>query len=147
MRQSISYKEARTPGGPELPTYITAAYVSRRWLSKNKLYLGADYAFHNDTYEELKYWGFTWNNRAHAWDGAIFAGNEFLVGRLGLITQVGVYYKQTYLKNDPVYEKIGGNFYIFKKETGPLKELFLSAILLTHGIVAELSEFGIGAGF
>jgi len=28
-----------------------------------------------------------------------------------------------------------------------LKELFISAMLLTHEIVAEYAEFGIGAGF
>jgi hypothetical protein len=60
---------------------------------------------------------------------------------------MGIYYHQTYLKFDPVYEKIGGNFYLLRKEKGPVKELFLSAVLLTHAIVAEFAEFGIGAGF
>jgi hypothetical protein len=147
IRLSTAFTEARTPGSPELPTYVAAAYASRRWLGKNKLYMGADYAFHEDTYEELKYWSrFEGQQAAHAWDGAVFVGNEFLVGRLGLITQAGVYYHQTYLKFDPVYEKIGGNFYIIKNEHGPIKELFVSALLLTHAIVAEFAEFGIGAG-
>jgi len=148
IRYSTAFTEARTPGSPELPTYIAAAYASRRWLGKNKFYTGVDYAFHEDTYEELKYWGhYKGNEGAHAWDGTIFVGNEFLVGRLGLVTQVGVYYQQTYLKFDPVDEKIGGNFYIIKKEQGPVKELFVSALLLTHAIVAEFAEFGVGVGF
>ena len=148
MRASSAFTEARTPGSPELPTYVAAAYASRRWSGKNKYFFGADYAFHEDTYEELKYWSrFKGDEKAHAWDGAVFAGNEFLVGRLGLVAQVGVYYHQTYLKFDPAYEKIGGNFYIIKNERGPVKEFFVSALLLTHAIVAEFAEFGVGAGF
>jgi hypothetical protein len=147
-RLGIAQTEARSNGNPELPTYLTTVYASRRWHSKNKYYFGMDYAFHEDTYEELKYWSrFKGHEGAHSWDGGFFAGNEFMVGRLGLIAQMGIYYHQTYLKFDPVYEKIGGNFYLLRKEKGPVKELFLSAVLLTHAIVAEFAEFGIGAGF
>jgi hypothetical protein len=55
-RLGIAQTEARSNGNPELPTYLTTVYASRRWHSKNKYYFGMDYAFHEDTYEELKYW-------------------------------------------------------------------------------------------
>ena len=48
MRAGISYKEARAKGSPVLPTYMGSLYASKRWLGKNKLYGGVDYAFHND---------------------------------------------------------------------------------------------------
>ena len=148
MRVASAFTEARTPGSPELPTYIIAAGASMRWLGKNKFFTGADYAFHEDTYEELKYWRhYSGDEAAHAWDGSVFAGNEFLMGRLGLVAQVGVYYHQTYLKFDPFCEKIGGKFYLASKEKGSVKELFISALLLTHAIVAEFAEFGVGVGF
>ncbi len=147
-RIGIAHNEARSEGNPELPTYLTSLYMSHRWLSKNKWYVGIDAASHEDVYQELKYWTrYVGNERAHSWDGGIFAGNEFLVGRIGIFAQVGIYYKQTYLKFDPFYEKIGLNYYVIKREKGPVKEVFLSSILLTHAIVAELAEFGIGAGF
>ena len=148
FRASISYKEARAEGNPIRASYFAAGYLSRRWKSKNKLYVGMDYAYHDDVYAFLKNYGVDYGHeRGNSWDGALFAGNEFLVGRLGLVTQVGWYYHQTYLKFDDFYEKIGGNFYVLKSETGPVKEVFVSALLLTHEIVAQLAEFGVGFGF
>jgi len=44
-----------------------------------------------------------------------------------------------------LYEKLGGNFYIIKREQGTFKEVYISARLLTHEAVAEYAEFGIGA--
>ncbi len=147
MQAGISYKEARAAGNPVLPTYLGSVYLSRRWLCKNKLYGGVDYAFHNDVLAFLNTYCDNYvPKRQHSWDGAVFAGNEFLLGRLGIITQIGVYYKQTYLKFVPVYEKIGGNYYFIQNEQGPVKELFLYTRLLTHGFVAELAEFGVGVG-
>ena len=150
FRYGMSFKEARAPkiGDPTEPAYIGTAYVSRRWWGKNKLFAGADYAYHKDVYEFLvNYLVDYGHEKAHSWDGAFFVGNEFLEGRVGLVTQLGVYYHQTYLKFDPFYEKIGANFYLVKNEHGPVKEVFLSAMLLTHEITAEYAEFGVGAGF
>ncbi len=144
----ISYKEARAEGNPIRASYFAEGFVSKRWLSKNKFYLGVDYAYHDDIYAFLKNYGVhEGHERGHAWDGGFFAGNEFLVGRLGLVAQLGVYYHQTFLKYDDFYEKIGGNYYLLRAERGPVKEVFLSARLLTHEIVAQLAEFGAGVGF
>ena len=150
FRYGMSFKEARAPkiGDPIAPAYHGTGYVSRRWLSKNKLFAGIDYAYHKDVYDFLINYEVDYGHaKAHSWDGAFLIGNEFLEGRVGFVTQLGVYYHQTYLKFDAVYEKIGVNFYLIQKEHGPVKELFLSAMLLTHEIVAEYAEFGIGAGF
>jgi hypothetical protein len=147
MTAAISYKEARATGNPILPTYMGTAYISRRWLGKNKFYGGIDYAFHNDVLGFLDtYCDNLDRKKDRSWDGSFIIGNEFLVGRLGLITQIGVYYHQTYLSFDPVCEKIGGNFYLIRSEHGPIKELFVSAMLLTHLTVAELAQFGVGVG-
>jgi len=148
MRAGVAYNEARATGDPVVPSYIFSGYASKRWLSKNKFIIGVDYGYHTDVYAFLKRWNVEHGHEmGHAWDGAFFAGNEFLIGRVGILTSVGVYYHQTYLKFDPFYEKFGCNYYIVKTERGPVKELFLSAMLLTHEITAQYGEFGIGAGF
>lgn len=148
VRTGFAYNEARAKDSAELPTYIVTAYASRRWQGKNKLFFGADYAYHNDVYAFLKYYGVDYGHEmGHAWDGAFFAGNEMLFGRVGLSGQVGVYYHQTFLKFDPVYEKIGCNFYIIQAENGWIRELFVSTMLLTHEIVAQYGELGLGASF
>lgn len=146
-RLSMSMVSANTAGGPLYPIYVATAYASRRWRSHNKLFLGADYAYHNDIYAYLR------NNelepgheKQNAYQSAIIAGNEFLLGRLGIVAQLGAYVKQDYMRKDPVYEKIGAHYYLVQKEHGPVKEMFLSVFLKTHQNVAEFAEFGIGVG-
>lgn len=149
LRVGVGFNEANATGNPELPTYVVSLYESRRWASKNKLFAGIDYAYHESTYAFYNTWGINiGKERETAWDGTIFVGNEFLVGRVGIIAQVGYYYRLTYLKygNDKFNEKLGGNLYLIKHEKGILKELFITALLTTHMAVAEYAEFGIGAG-
>lgn len=147
MRGGVGFIQSRSPGHPKLPTYFGSVYASRRWRGKNKYFFGTDMASCESNYAFLRmYELFPGKERSYSWDGAVFIGNEFLFGRLGLMTQVGVYYKQKYLKQDPIYQKLGANYYIIKKEHGPVKELFVSALLKTHMIIAEVAEFGIGIG-
>ena len=146
-RVGVAFNEARAKDSMVMPSYITSLYASRRWHNVNKMYFGIDYAYHSDVYAFLKNYGVDYGHEmGHSWDGAFFAGNEFIVGRFGIMGQIGVYYRQTFLKFDPFYEKIGTNFYILRQEHGPVKELFLSAMLLTHEIVAQYGELGVGFG-
>lgn len=148
FRLGVAYNEARAKDSMTMPSYIATFYASRRWHSVNKFFAGFDYAYHSDVYAFLKNYGVDYGHEmGHSWDGAIFAGNEFLVGRFGLVGQLGVYYHQTFLKFDAFYEKIGTNIYIVRQERGPVKEWFVSAMLLTHEIVAQYGELGMGFGF
>lgn len=147
-RLGYSQVSSYTAGGPLYPVYIATGYVSRRWLGKNKLFGGLDYSYHENVYAHLV------NNRlatgqenVNSYKSAVFAGNEFLFGRVGIVLQAGVYVKQAYLKLDPFYQKIGGNYYLVQKEHGPVKELFLSVFLKAHKSVAEFGEIGLGIGF
>jgi len=148
VRLSMAYVSANVAGGPLYPVYIASGYVSRRWLSKNKMFVGYDYSYHNDIYAFLR------DNeidpgkeRQNSYKTAVFFGNEFMMGRLGIVLQVGVYTHQAALRTDAYYEKIGGHYYLIQKEHGPVKEFFLSAFLKTHKTIAELGEFGVGFGF
>jgi hypothetical protein len=148
VRLSMAYVSSEAPNGPLYPVYIASGYMSKRWLSKNKAFAGLDYSYHEDIYAFLR------NNQIypgtesqHSYKSAVFFGNEFLMGRIGVVLQIGVYLAQSALKQDPYYEKIGGHYYIVQKERGPIKEFFLSAFLKTHKTIAELGEFGLGFGF
>lgn len=147
-RIGLAGKEQAAPDGPIYPIYILTAYASKRYWSKNKLLMGVDYSYHPEIYTFLR------NNeiavgeeRANSWRGAVFVGNEFLVGRVGILFQVGVYWHNIYNAENAFYEKLGGNFYIINKETGILKELYLSMLLKVHMEEAELVEAGLGFGF
>lgn len=147
-RGGISATEVGMADGPLLPVYLASLYASRRYLGKNKMFAGIDYSYHTHVYV------FQRNNeinpgkeKQNAYKSAIFVGNEFLFGRVGLLFQIGVYLKQAKLPVDAYYQKLGGNLYIIQNEKGILKELFASCLLKTHKSQAELVEMGIGVGF
>jgi Lipid A 3-O-deacylase (PagL) len=148
VRLSMSYVSSYTPGGPIYPIYIASGYVSKRWWSKNKFFAGADYSYHANIYAYLRNNELLVGKEAqNSYKAALFAGNEFLLGRIGIVVQAGYYLKESAVKQEPVYEKIGAHYYIVQREFGPIKEMFLSAFVKTHLSVAEFGEFGVGFGF
>lgn len=147
-RLGISANEYGTGDGPLYPIYIASLYASRRYAGRNKMFAGIDYSYHESVYAFLRN-NEIWKGeeRAHSWKSSVFIGNEFLIGRVGLVLQVGVYLRQAALTFKPYYEKLGGNFYLVKAEHGLLKEAFVSILLKTHLEQAEYAEIGIGVGF
>lgn len=148
VRGGIAHKEARAAGSPVKPAYIGAVSVSKRMWCRNKFIVGADIAYHKEVYAFLINYGVEYGReKQNSWDGGVFIGDEYLIGRVGLIAMVGVYYRQTFLDFDPIYQKMGAKYYLLNKEKGLAKEVFLSALLNTHGVVAEYAEFGLGVAF
>jgi len=150
FRLTMAYDEANAPLGPLYPAYLATGYVSKRWLSKNKFIGGFDYSYHTLIYSFLRNnIGFVTpgTEAQHSYKTAVFAGNEFLLGRVGIVLQAGYYLHQAFQTQGKVYEKIGGNVYLVQKEHGLIKEFFLCTYLKTHLSVAELVEFGFGMGF
>lgn len=147
-RLGLSAVETAAADGPLYPVYLVSLYTSKRYASKNKAFAGIDYSYHSNIYSFLR------NNEVyegdeyrHSWKSSVFIGNEFLIGRVGIHLQLGYYIKKTYLDNLPIYEKIGGNFYIIQQEKGFIKESFLSILLKANSTEAELVEIGLGFGF
>jgi hypothetical protein len=147
-RVAFAFTQSEAAYGPLYPVYMASVFGSKRWLSKNKGFVGIDYSYHEGVQAFLR------NNEidpgrenSQSWKSAVFVGNEFLLGRLGVVLQVGVYLKQAYLALDPYYQKVGGNYYLLQREKGPIKELCITGMLKTHKSNAELAEFGIGFGF
>lgn len=148
FRAGIAAMEFMANDGPLYPVYTGSLYASKRYAGKNKVFIGLDASYHTNIYS------FEVNNeinpgheKAHAWKSSVFIGNEFLVGRFGLMLQAGVYIKEAALKLDPYYFKIGTNIYIIQKEEGLLKELCYAALLKSHQFQAEYVEMGLGFGF
>jgi hypothetical protein len=148
LRFGISGSEMGTPDGPMNPIYSYSAFVSRRYAGKNKLYIGADYAYYRNIYMFLKNNEVDpGNEKSNSTKSAIFIGNEFLLGRIGIVFQAGYYIHKGMLTDYPVYEKLGGNVYLLQQEKGLVKELTLHCYLKAHLATAELAELGIGAAF
>lgn len=148
VRGGLAFNESGYTDGPLYLTYLVSAYASRRYGGKNKMFAGLDYSYHERVAAFLKNNEiFPGEESQHSWKSAVFVGNEFLLGRLGVVMQVGYYLKDAYLHSEPYYEKLGGHYYLIQQEKGPLKELFVAALLKTHLEQAELIEFGVGVGF
>lgn len=149
FRATIAYDGSNAPLGPAYPIYLGTAYVSKRWDSRNKVFGGVDYSFHTniDAFLHNNEFVAPGTEAQHSYKTAAFIGNEFLVGRVGVVAQVGYYLHQAFQVQGKVYEKLGGNLYLVQREHGAIKEFFLCGFLKTHLSVAELAEFGFGMGF
>ncbi len=146
-RASVAFIEDSPADGPLNMVYMGAIFASKRYWSKNKVYAGVDYYYNSAKYAKLKsIEHFEGSEMSHATQVAVFAGNEFLLGRLGVVMQVGYYLHRMDEQNEKVYQKIGGNFYLVQREKGFIKEVFFSGLLKTHMASAELAEFGLGIG-
>ncbi|HRO42670.1 MAG TPA: acyloxyacyl hydrolase [Flavipsychrobacter sp.] len=148
FRLGISANEAGVPNGPLYPIYIATAYASKRYKGKNKVFAGLDYSYHENIYSFLR------NNeiepgkeKSLSWKSSVFIGQEYLFGRFGVHLQLGYYLKESYLRLEKFYQKIGCNVYFLQREEGFLKESFLSIHLKTHKTQAEFAEVGLGIGF
>ena len=135
------------PGGPKYPVYLACVYVTKKWINKNKMFIGVDYSYHESVYAFLRNnYIYAGDEPAHSYKETVFAGNEFLLGRVGIVLQLGWYLKDASLALGPYYEKLGGNFYLWHREKGAVKDFFLCSFLKAHVAVAELFEFGFGIG-
>lgn len=146
-RGAISLVSSNTPGGPLHPVYIGTIYISRRWHSHNKVFAGLDYSYHTNIFAHLR------DNRLEAghekqqsYKSAIVLGNEFLLGRVGISFQAGIYLNKAYGHKEDIYEKASIAYYPLLREKGTLKELFFFTSLKAHLNVAEMGSLGIGIG-
>lgn len=146
VRCGMSLVSANTHGGPMYPVYLSTAYVSKRWRSVNKAFAGLDYSYHPGLLAQLRDNGMEPQGAKQPYKAAVVAGNEFLMGRLGIGTQVGAYLVKGYLQKEDVYEKVSLNYYCVQREAGMLKEVFFYISLKAHLNVAEMGELGIGVG-
>lgn len=148
MRQGIAMSTGESIGSAATPVYLSSLFVSKRYWSKNKVYLGIDYSYHESLYDFQRLQGINpGNEKKHAWKSGFYAGHEFLYGRVGLVTQIGFYIHQAILPSPILYEKLGMNWYLRQREQGAIKECFISTLLKTHYATAELAELGFGIGF
>lgn len=147
-RQGIAMHTWESQGSATTPVYLSSLFLSKRYWGKNKILVGLDYAYYQSVYDFLRLQAISvGSERNGSWKAGIFVGHEFLYGRAGLLLQMGFYIHQAYLPSDPIYQKLGINWYLIQKEKGLVKELSISTLLKTHYAIAELAELGIGVGF
>jgi hypothetical protein len=147
-RMGIGFSQISGPNGPRYPVYLPSVFVSKRYHGRNKIFLGADYTYYKSLENFLRTNEmFPGEEKKQSYQAMIIAGHELMLGRFGLLMQVGVPLKRTYRENEGLYfEKLGYNFYIIRNEQGPIKELSVHSYIKANKLEADIIEFGIGVG-
>ncbi len=147
-RMGMGFAEIGTTDGPMYPIYLSSLFVSKRYGSRNKVFAGLDHTYYGSLHAFLR------NIEAYAGEeykycqqASVIVGNEFLIGRFGIVMQVGFPFIKTMRENDGIYfPKFGYNFYLLKEECGPIKELTLHSYIKANRFEADVFEFGVGVG-
>lgn len=146
-RLGLGMIEYNNVDGPMYPVYTATLFASKRYASKNKILAGVDYSYFTAMYTFLR------NNeiavgdeQSRSWEGVIFAGHEFVIGRIGIIAQLGVPFKHTEINKDKTIQKLGYAWYAWQAEKGLFKELTLNGFIKANNLEASHLEFGIGFG-
>ncbi len=146
-RIGLGMIEYNNVDGPMYPVYTATLYASKRYGSRNKILAGVDYSYFTAMYSFLRNNEIeVGNERAHSWEGVLFAGHEFIIGRVGIIAQVGVPFRHTYINKDKTIQKLGYAYYILQREKGILKELTVNGFIKSNNLEASHLEFGLGMG-
>lgn len=147
---SLAWIEYQIPGGPQYPVYIASLSYYYHTGSANRWHLGTEYEFNQAIYDfGLHTYGF--NDKESAAKEAtrltVFAGHEFLFGRLSLFALTGTYFafiSTSY--SQPVYFKLSLRYYLpLLKEKR--SQFYLSGFLKSHLFNAEYAAFGLGCSF
>lgn len=146
-RLGLGMIEYNNVDGPLYPVYTATLYGAWRYGSRNKVLAGVDYSYFTAMYAFLR------NNeivpgeeKANSWEGVIFVGHEFVIGRVGVIAQLGVPFRHTYINKDKTIQKLGYSYYVWQAEQGILKELTLNGFIKSNNLEASHLEFGLGLG-
>lgn len=147
-RVGLALTEYNNVDGPRYPVYTAAVYASKRYGNRNnKVFAGVDYSYNTSMYAFMRNNGIeVGKERANSWEGVIFIGHEFVIGRVGVVAQLGVAFKHELINKDLTVQKLGYNYYLIQNEQGLLKELCLNAFIKSRDLDAAHIEFGLGFG-
>jgi hypothetical protein len=147
-RMGIGFSQISGPNGPRYPVYLPSLFVSKRYHGRNRILFGADYTYYKSLENFLRTNEmFPGEEKKQSYQAMVIAGHELMLGRFGLLMQLGVPIKRTYRENEGLYfGKLGYNFYIIQNEQGVLKELSLHTYIKSNKFEADIIEFGVGVG-
>ena len=153
--------ETGPSNGPYYSIYLVSVYADKRVSAINRIQFGLD-AYYNSGYRE-----YLESQRppelspgfANASVITIWVGNEFLIGRLGLIFQIGygLYnpFLKYYVKQDEsisnakayIPTRIGAQYYLKDHFHGAKQNAFLGLYVKANMGQADFLEFSIGVKF
>ncbi|QHT69913.1 acyloxyacyl hydrolase [Rhodocytophaga rosea] len=133
------FKEIKLPGGKKYPGGTISMYVNKRLNQKSALNIGVD-GFYNTALRQVIRQDPDIDS-LHIPDfkrAGLTFGHELFIGRVSMLTQLGVYVYNPYQKIDTrVYQRFGLKYYFSRK-------LFAAMLLKTHFGTADCVEWALG---
>jgi hypothetical protein len=147
VKFGLAVSEGNTYNGPKYPTYIATVNYARYTSIANKVLAGASFEFSQGAYDGLVYYEDKrkFSNTVMAMNASVFAGDEVLLGKVGLFFVAGVYVFNP-RKETPAYVKLGFNYY-FAHTKNDRTKFFIGSNLKTHFLVAQFYEAALGVAF
>jgi hypothetical protein len=146
LRYNLAFRfglnESDVVNSGQFPFYIISAYADKRLGRKSAVQLGADLFFSNFLKELIAFQSVSFPEmQIDAGTDykrfGVFAGHEFFINRMSVVTQLGYYLYYPFDFEGRVYNRIGLKRYFGEK-------MFGAVTLKSHAAKAEAVEFGIG---
>lgn len=147
LRSSLAWSEQKIPNGPLASIFTQTIYLTKPFLRKHLLMVGADIALNNKALSNYRYNYLDGNLTRSAISSSVFIGGELLYGRMGIPFQLGIFTKQIRNESAWWYQKFGFQYYLFRNEVSTLKRLYIGPMLKSNKINADYIEFCLGAMF
>ncbi len=143
----IGWEQHNPPGGPNERVYL-AAFSAGRYISHiNRVSFGIEAGYSTDVYNYMKLEEILPATYARASRASVFASDEFLFGRFGLLVHLGYYFYYPVLKPANDNEQLGLHYYFLNYAKKTSDRLFAGAYLSAYDINAEFVETSIGIDF
>ena len=124
------------------PFYHIGFYIDKRLNRKTALQLGTELFLTESFKDYINYFAVAYPemnidpNTDYKRVG-VFVGHELIINRISLEAQLGYYVYRPFVKDIPVYDRVGVKYYFTDK-------IFGGFTIKTHLFLAEALEFGIG---
>lgn len=147
-------------GGPKYPVFQGAIYLSKRYRKINNLQAGLFYTYFSDYYDFIVNQEY-FDSHQHLKASVItaFIGNEFIIGKFGLIVQSGLNIYTPFLRKYNlsrgdrniaslyITNKIGIQYYFCDPTLHPKNNVYVGLYMKAHFGTADFAEAGIGYTF
>ncbi len=147
-------------GGPRYPVVQAGLYLSKRVRRISNVHAGLFFTYYTDFYDFIiNQEFFDEQQRLKSSVVTIFAGHEFMIGKFGLITQMGFniytpFKKKLYKSEDNnnwtslyISNKIGVQYYIFDPTVHARKNVYFGLYIKTISASADFAQAAVGYTF
>lgn len=151
-------------GGPKYPIYMCTAFVSRRYTRINNVHAGLFIHYYTSFYDYIIDQEMYDSNRSlNSMCLSAFLGHEFLIGRIGLVTQCGFNFYNPFPKDyilltqdkldiaevleNYISNKLGMQYYFSGPSETNRNKLFVGLYIKAKFGVADFVEYAIGYSF